>query len=498
MGRPNRDRQAGQIMVLFVIAIVAMLAMAGLLFDGGQALALRRQLQDAGDAAALAAANVIQSGVPKGCSATAGPPPGAPRTVVVTAAQDAVHASLPNFPTADIVVTCVADATWSNYAVEVGLRSRSAGYFAGIAGINGFAVSTTSQAVDGQITASKYSVVELDPSNLSWPNGFRGCPSVLFSGSNTVIFDGSMQVDSTCAAGNGGALSSNGSSAVVQLNNGSTINLVGGYVAGPLTITPTPLTGQPVVQDPLRNIAPIPYSTWAGSLTRATSQTTLSGGSTVLEPGVYVGGIKMKNSAKAYLHPGIYVMKDAANGDGGFQIGAGNSVYSLPSTLSSTTDATWATDCPVGTSLVPSTCGTLIYNVGMACASGSPKDQLSVGAGATLKLRPYVSTSDGTGTSDPAYNNLLFWQDKAPLPTSSCSQPDISLSGGGLVDITGGVYTPSAKVQMGGNSGGSGGSEVDLTLQFISWDLQFNGNIGFHFYYQNDKFPKPTDYGLIK
>ena len=51
---------------------------------------------------------------------------------------------------------------------------------------------------------------------------------------------------------------------------------------------------------------------------------------------------------------------------------------------------------------------------------------------------------------------------------------------------------------MGGNSGGSGGSELDVTLQFISWDLQFNGNIGFHFYYQSEAFAKPTDYGLVQ
>ena len=30
------------------------------------------------------------------------------------------------------------------------------------------------------------------------------------------------------------------------------------------------------------------------------------------------------------------------------------------------------------------------------------------------------------------------------------------------------------------------------------WDLQFNGNIGFHFYYQSYLFAKPTDYGLNK
>jgi hypothetical protein len=138
-----------------------------------------------------------------------------------------------------------------------------------------------------------------------------------------------------------------------------------------------------------------------------------------------------------------------------------------------------------------------MYVVGQACASGSPKDQLSVGGGATLELRPYKPAADGTGTSEPAYENLLLWQDKSPTPTSSCRQPPISLSGGGTINISGTVYAPSAIVQMGGTSGGSGG-DVDVVLQFISWDLQFSGNIGFHFYYQSDAFAKPLDYGLIK
>jgi TadE-like protein len=56
----------------------------------------------------------------------------------------------------------------------------------------------------------------------------------------------------------------------------------------------------------------------------------------------------------------------------------------------------------------------------------------------------------------------------------------------------------AAIVQMGGTSGGAGGSSVDVTLQFISWDLTFNGNISFHFFYQSDAFAKAMDYGLIK
>jgi hypothetical protein len=509
----RNPREPGQILVLFVLALVAMFAMAALLFDGGQALALRRQLQDASDAAAIAASNVIQSGTPKGCSATPGPPPGSPRAAVVTAAQDAVHANLPNFPTANITVTCVSDAKWNNWAVEVDLSGRSSGYFGGVVGMSGFDVRTTSQAVNGQVAGIKYSVVELDPSNLGWATGYKGCPSVDFAGSNNIQFDGSLQVDSTCSSANGGALSQSGAAAVVAFNNGAVASLVGG--CNTKCITPAPLTGQPNVKDPLLNIDAIPYTSWmstwpSGTCTVGTayntqgcSQTTLSGGQRVLEPGLYRGGIQMKNSASAYLHPGIYVMLDASNGDGGFQIGAQNKVYSIPAsmcTASSTsctvTDSSWATDCAT------SNCGVVIYNVGMACASGSPKDQISVGAGATLKLRPYLSTADGTGTNDSDFNNLLIWQDKSPTPAgppnTACNQPAISLSGGGAISISGTLYAPSALVQMGGTSGGSGGSELDVTLQFISWDLTFSGNIGFHFYYQSNAFATPKDYGLIK
>jgi hypothetical protein len=105
---------------------------------------------------------------------------------------------------------------------------------------------------------------------------------------------------------------------------------------------------------------------------------------------------------------------------------------------------------------------------------------------------------DRTGTNDQRYDNLLFWQDKTPVPTSSSAQPPISLSGGGQIALTGTLYAPSAVVSMGGNSGGAGGSTVDVTLQFISWDLSFNGNIGFHFFYQSNAFTRPIDYGLIK
>jgi len=55
MGRPDADR--GQIIVIFALGLVAMVAMVGLVLDGGATFAQQRVQQNAADSAAMAAAN---------------------------------------------------------------------------------------------------------------------------------------------------------------------------------------------------------------------------------------------------------------------------------------------------------------------------------------------------------------------------------------------------------------------------------------------------------
>jgi Putative Flp pilus-assembly TadE/G-like len=477
----TRSAEKGQVIVLFTLSLVAIIAMATLLFDAANALVLRRQLQDAGDAGALAAANVIQSGFPKGCSATPGSPPGSPRAEVTTAATTAVQSALPGTGAGSIHVSCPGG--YDNFAVQVSLDGQSPGYFGGLLGLHGFGVHSTSQALNGTVDVIRYSVVVLDPYNSGWPNGRKGCPSVLISGGPTIVMEGSMQVDSACPATGGGALGTNGNSASVTFNNGAAIRVVGDFVPGPLAIAPSVTTHATYVKDPLAGLTPLPV---ASLPVRYTTRQVFGGSDVVLQPGVYQGGIQLKNSVKAFLRPGIYVFQG-----GGLDIGAQNEVYSVGSTVSSTDAAHWAADCPAGS------CGVLLYNTGTASGT-TAMGPLTVGAGATMKLRPYVANVDGAGLNATEYANLLVWQDASPVPSASYAQPSVQLSGGGTVDLSGAVYAPSAPVEMGGGSGGSGGTATNLTLQFICWDLSFSGNSNFHFYYQSDSFPKPTDYGLIK
>lgn len=477
----SRERQVGQILPLFVLSMVVVLAAGALLLDGASMLVTRRHLQNAGDAAALAGANTMQiDGTARTCSTTSGPPPGAARADIVAAVQAAVLANWPGFPTGNISVTCPNG--WDNSAVQVDLNIAPGTFLGRAIGYSAPNVSTSSTAVNGAIAGSLFNVVLLDPSNSSWPNGRRGCPAFLISGGPTIQFDGSVMINSACTSGNGGALAANGNSATLTMGAGKTINMVGGYSLGPLTVTPPPVTGATAITDPLADIEPF---TTAGLTTQSSARLVLNNETRVLQPGIYTGGIQLRNSSIAILRPGIYVMDG-----GGLDIGAQASFCSVTATSTATNCSTFTTDCP------DTTCGVLIYNQGTA-SGATAMGQITVGAGATLKLRAYDDRALA-GNPHFEWRNMLFWQASTPAASSTYAQPILQLSGGGSVDISGTVYAPYAKVLMGGGSGGSGGSNTNLTLQFIAWDLEMSGNSTFRFFYNAADFARPKDYGLVK
>jgi Flp pilus assembly protein TadG len=478
MRRDDPRREHGQILVLFVLSLAAVLAIAALLIDGANALVLRRSLQNAADAAALAASNVLQaSGSTRTCSDTASAS-SVPRTDIVTAAVASVTANVPGYTEADVIVTCPGG--YDDQAVRVELRDTAPNFLAAMVLGGPLQVGTSSVAVNGQITGSLYSVVTLDPWNASYPNGRRGCPSVLLSGGPTVVFDGSIQVDSACPASDNGAFGTNGNAATVTLNNGSSIRIVGGFSPGPLTISPTPYTNQRYVPDPLAFLDPSPMATIP---VRSNSRLVLNNATQVLQPGIYRGGIQLRNHSIALLRPGIYVLDG-----GGLDVSAQASFCSISGTSAAIDCSGWAASCP------DATCGVLLYNTGAASGAGA-MGTVSVAAGAELRLRAYDERAVVNGERE--FRNILIWQSASPVPTSSYAQPVITLNGGGSVEISGTLYAPSATVQMIGTAGGSGGN-LALTLQFIVWDLQIQGNASFRFYFSDDDFARPTDYGLIQ
>ena len=474
--RSGREEPRGQVVVIVAVAFTVMLAFLAILFDGANGMVTRREMQDAGDAAAVAGANVIHVGNPRGCAASAG---GSPRATVANAVRTSLTENLPWFDASSAVITCLSG--YENQALSVELSTTAPRFFGDIVG-GQITVSTRSSAVNQYITGTRYAVVELDPGNPSWPKGRRGCPSALLSGGPVITLQATMHLNSACTAASGGALATNGSAGSINMTGDAKVQMVGGYAAGPLTITPAPVTGALPVADPLGNLPPMATT----GMTVTNGKVILNNQTQVLDPGVYRGGIELRNSTVALLRPGIYVIEG-----GGLQVGAQAKVLAVSSSVS-TPSADWATtDCPIDR------CGVLLYNTGTASGADA-MGQISIAAGATLKLRDYDPDAIPAGTTPIAdYENLLVWQSASPVPTATYAQPVVSLNGGGTVDIRGTVYAPSAKVEMGGNSGGSGGA-VNLTLQFISWDIEFRGNSTFTFYFSDNEFARPIDYGLIE
>ena len=468
----------GQVVVIVAVAFTVMLALLAVLFDGALGMVTRRDMQDAGDAAALAGANVIQVGSPRGCSATVGGPT---RASVAQAVRDSLAINLPWFDATTASITCPAGAANQNQAVAVELSATAPQFFGVVVG-GQVHVSTRSAAVNRVVNGTQYSIVQLDPGNQSWPNGRRGCPSVLLSGGPTVVLQATMQVNSSCTAANGGALSTNGNGGSLTMQNGAPIQLVGGYASGAMTISPAPVTGAAAILDPLAKLPPVPVASPPVPV-RSAARLVLNNETQVLQPGIYKNGIQLKNSSIALLQPGIFILEG-----GGLDVGSQAKVLSVSTGVTTPNLANWAGDCPVNS------CGVLIYNTFSAANAMGP---ISIAAGSTLKLRAYDPDAvAGGGLAD--FENMLIWQNANPVPTISYAQPIVQLNGGGNVDIRGTVYAPSAKVEMGGNSGGAGGDTVNVTLQFISWDLEFRGNSAFTFFFNDDEFVRPIDYGLIE
>jgi len=143
MKRHQPTGQHGQILVLFALALVAIVAMVGLVLDGGGAFAQRRLEQNAADVAALAAANdlIVNEGSAD-WQATA-------RTIALeNGYEDGVDG-------ASVTVTCVncpgqaLDPLVDGVQVTVDITAPHANNFAGVVGMPTWDVSTTATSKTG-------------------------------------------------------------------------------------------------------------------------------------------------------------------------------------------------------------------------------------------------------------------------------------------------------------------------------------------------------------
>lgn len=455
------ESSRGQTLVIFVLALTALLGVAALAFDVGQTMLDKRAQQNAADAAALAGARYVAASQCKsnpslGNSACAPAVAAALKVAQLNGYGDGVTNCTSNCSALSRAVTVkippgpeAVEYDNAPGAVEVIVNSHRGSLFSGLLGMANWNVGTMATAANQIDIALGFSFLALDPN----------CPSVTLTGStgSGLTAGGSVQVDATCAGG----LKIQGNASITVTSGACNVSGPSIQTGGKATVNCTVNTNSPVVPDPLANLpapavqplaaAPTSLDVPANSppsncpSALASPATCLFSASFKnthwrLHPGTYPGGLQL-NAGTFYLEPGIYYFAG-----GGFQAG-GNGVE--------------VDSVATGTTTVGG--GVLLYNTSDP-AAGTPCSGAGCGAGITLNgsgavinLLPYQS--------DP-YKGLVIFQDR------TLSATDILNGSSSGLNVTGTVYAPLAMVQI------NGSNSVATNTQVIAYDFQFNGSGG--------------------
>jgi Flp pilus assembly protein TadG len=136
----RRDR--GQILVLFALGLVAIIAMVGLVLDGGDTFAQRRGQQNGADFAALAGANAYMNRSGTVAQNTA---------AAITAARAAAHTNGYDQGTGGMTVDVNVSLLSAGAQVKVDIMKPHENSFARVMGMNTWDVSVTATAQAGAV-----------------------------------------------------------------------------------------------------------------------------------------------------------------------------------------------------------------------------------------------------------------------------------------------------------------------------------------------------------
>ncbi|MGH7903870.1 MAG: pilus assembly protein TadG-related protein [Candidatus Dormibacteraceae bacterium] len=252
---------------IVAVAALALIALTGLVVDGGEVTTEHRDAQNAVDAAALAAAIQIANNQQES-NATA--------VATLVAGRDGIS-------TSDLTIAYydgsgASTGTAANVAtIKATIKHAFGTIFLPILGIDSATVGATATATVAH--GGGCVICVMDPSASGVLN--------LANNAELDVVGGPIAVNSSSATA-----VTLGTNAI--LNDSSAIDIVGGYQAGG-TYTPLPTTGTPAVADPFAS-APVPV---------VTNHPSCCG--TTLDPGVY-STISIGNNASVTLNPGIYVI----------------------------------------------------------------------------------------------------------------------------------------------------------------------------------------------
>ena len=138
-GPRRRTEEHGQIIVIFALALGVLIAMVGLVLDGGSAYAQRRDEQSAADLASLAGANAFVVNYDQPATRTA---------AAIAAARTSAAQNGYTHGTGGVTVDVTID-TSNGASVQVDISAPHQNSFATIVGMNTWTVSTTATALTG-------------------------------------------------------------------------------------------------------------------------------------------------------------------------------------------------------------------------------------------------------------------------------------------------------------------------------------------------------------
>jgi hypothetical protein len=191
---------------------------------------------------------------------------------------------------------------------------------------------------------------------------------------------------------------------------------VGGKVAAPHGFTPTPVSNQPSMADPIK-----PRVTWPSASTCTAARTNVTVNAIrPLTPGAYCGGITIGNGGIATLAPGIYVIQT-----GNLEIRSGGKLLA-----------------PVNTTIV------------------------LTGDGSTINILAGGAADIRAPASGP-------WRGIAIAQKPQSVERTSNMQGGGELLFDGIIYLPSQKLHL---TGGGDMSVAGLRRVFIARKLETAGN----------------------
>ena len=423
--------ESGQTVIVAAFAMLVLISFLGLAIDIGHLRYARRSLQVAADSAALAAGLELRI-----CGGVANCPAmqAAAKDAMVEGGQTGAALITNCGGTAGAGLTlelnnpsCAQGAqdpnTGSIRYVEAVVSKQERTYFARLVGYDHVMLTARAEAKRNPGLPCIYA---LDPAA---SGAINVTVAVAINAQCGVVDESSSTSALSCVVG---ALITAPKVSVT----GSTGGLLCGFSVKPVTGLARPTPTDPLAYLPKPTVGACGTST-ASPYTGAAKQVSLTlGGTYVLNPGVYCGGISMTASlaTRVTFNPGTYVLKSGPGALGG-TTGGLNMTLSLLSTITGN--------------------GVTFYNLG-------PVGSVNVTAPAAVGLSNFVLTAPTSGT----YGGVLYFQDASNTTTGTWLA---SLLQGSKLE--GAIYMPSAQVNY------AVGAVSSAYTILVAKDIAFTANV---------------------